>query len=422
MNRKSILHGSVLVGLVLAALFGVLRAQNADAISQNLSQLKSQPLAGQTVYLPITNNKSAFYEGFDGDPAAPTPWQSPNWDITVHSRNTSDNLYALTPMDAWHGLDCSPPPATHQVATYEGAVYQCRDHLMTAINDENYGAIYLTPNQMVDFGNGEAVIRFDLSTLRTSGRDWITIWITPFDDNLQLPLEDWLPDLSGEPRNAVKFSMSLFPDETTFQAQVVRNFNVQDVEDNPAMSYEDFLEPSAVRRDTFEIRISRDHLMFGMPDYNYWWIDADIQPLGWTQGVVQFSHHSYNPTKGCNTCGPNTWHWDNIRIVPSVPFTMIQADRRYVDASTPPFVNFSQPAPENAYLRFAGIGSQIEVSFDGGATWQPAQVQDQRKYNSGAFWSYWTPIPAGVSTVYFRGGEWWGGDWHVRSISIWARK
>ena len=39
---------------------------------------------------------------------------------------------------------------------------------MTSINASGYGVIYLTPDQMVDFSAGEAVVRFDMSTFRTS--------------------------------------------------------------------------------------------------------------------------------------------------------------------------------------------------------------------------------------------------------------
>jgi hypothetical protein len=36
------------------------------------------------------------------------------------------------------------------------------------------------------------------------------------------------------------------------------------------------------------------------------------------------------------------------------------------------------------------------------------------------FQSYWTPIPAGTTSVQFRGqGGWWG-SWMVRDISLWA--
>ena len=137
-------------------------------------------------------------------------------------------------MQADHGPGCEAPPGGAQGLTnpLEGAVYTCRNHTMTAINDDEYGVIYLTPDHMVDFSSGEAVIKFDVSTRRTSGRDWIDVWVTPFADNLQLPLDSWLPDLNGPPRQAVHIRMD-FPDKNTiFLAEVVRNFDEQPVPQN----------------------------------------------------------------------------------------------------------------------------------------------------------------------------------------------
>jgi hypothetical protein len=89
--------------------------------------------------------------------------------------------------------------------------------------------------------------------------------------------------------------------------------------------------------------------------------------------VVQFGHHSYDPTRNCPTCGPNTWHWDNVSLSSAIPFTMLRADRRSVDPDTDPALHFPGPAPAHARLRFAAVGRQVAVSTDGGATWQPAQ-------------------------------------------------
>jgi hypothetical protein len=100
---------------------------------------------------------------------------------------------------------------------------------------------------------------------------------------------------------------------------------------------------------------------------------------------------------------------------------MIRADRRFLAPGGDTHINFSQPAPADARLRFAGIGSNLEVSFDGGQTWQIAEIQTQKTYTEESFKSYWTPIPEGTTNVQFRGGPWWGGDWHVRDISIWAQ-
>jgi hypothetical protein len=193
--------------------------------------------------------------------------------------------------------------------------------------------------------------------------------------------------------------------------------------------YESFLTPDAKRRDTFELRISSTHIRFGMPGYNFYWSDTAIPALGWTRGVVQFGHHSYSPTKGdgcaikqnaATGCGPTTWHWDNVRVSPAVPFTILRADRRTADAAGGQ-VNFPAPAPATARLRFAGIGSNLSVSYDGGKTWQPAQLQAQSKVVEEHFKSYWMPIPAGTTSVQFRGSDWWGGRWLVRDISIWAQ-
>jgi hypothetical protein len=91
-----------------------------------------------------------------------------------------------------------------------------------------------------------------------------------------------------------------------------------------------------------------------------------------------------------------------------------------VDSQTS-VIQLGQPAPANAHLRFAGIGRNLEVSFDGGATWQLAQknLQGNDEYH---FASYWTPIPVGTTAVMFRGSSWGSGEaWQARDITVWAR-
>ncbi|MCA9873788.1 MAG: hypothetical protein KC441_09035 [Anaerolineales bacterium] len=373
-------------------------------------------------FLPaIVRGPGDFLATFDGDPPHPTPWEPADWDVTVHSRDVS-TWDAINTMQAAHGPNCEPPPATHTISAYEDTVYQCKNHLMTAMNAAGYGLIYLTPNHLVDFSQGEAVVSFDVSTLRSSGRDWIDLWITPYEDNLQLTLQDFLPDLSGEPRNSIHIVMDF--NTSSFHVYTLRNFVLSEVPGTQSswVGYEDFLTPDARRRDTFKLYISENHIKFGMPDYNFWWVDTSIAPLGWNQGVVQFGHHSYNPAKFCSGCGPNTWHWDNIRIAPSVPFTILRADRRYVEKGTTATVHFPASAPANSHLRFAGIGNNLQVSFDGGSSWQPVQMQPARFDPADEnFKSYWMPVPAGTTSVKFRGEDWWGGGWQVRDISIWSR-
>ncbi len=365
-----------------------------------------------------------FLETFDGSPTTPQPWKPKNWDLRVHSRD-ANTWSALEPMAAHHGADCGASPAVHQLnGSYDDAVFQCRDHVMTALSASGYGVIYLTPDHMVDFSSGEAVVKWDMSTFRSTGRDWIDLWVSPYEDQLQAPLQSWLPDLNGAPRNALHLRMDGGQSESSFRATVYRNAQEEEVPAEWWRHYEYSLAPSPTRRDTFELRVSRTHIKFGMPQYNLWWVDADIQDLGWDKGVVQLGHHSYNPSKGCAEgipCEPNTWHWDNVSISPAVPFSMIKANQNVVDQSTPPGVSFPAGAPPSSRLRFAGTGANLEVSFDDGRTWQPAQMQPQTKNDQSTFSSYFMPVPTGTTRVQFRGqGGWWGDRWGARDISIWT--
>jgi hypothetical protein len=441
---SSIAVGLVMVTLALASCVpeSLTDAQQVTPVSVPTAALSAVPreistsaptaltsvVADEIPAPTATQAFTGFLEAFDGNPAHPQPWKPDNWDVTVHSRDL-ETWKMLEPMEAMHGSDCAAPPASHTISAYEDAVFLCRDHLMTSLLAEGYGAIYLTPDQLVDFSNDEAVISWDMSTARSSGRDWVDLWITPYQDNLQLPLEDWLPDLDGEPRNAIHVRMDLTNGDTMFQTSIIRNFETLEIPgQNLLVGYEVFLTPDAKRRDKFELRISRNHIRFGMPAYNFYWIDSAISELDWGKGIVQFGHHSYNPAKdaGCSLnqnakigCAPTTWHWDNINISPAVPFTILRADQRAVDAEAAQ-IQFPIPAPANAHLRFAGIGMQIEVSFDKGKTWQPALQQTQEKSVEEHFSSYWTPIPAGTQSIQFRGDDWWGGPWVGRDISIWA--
>jgi hypothetical protein len=406
--------GALMVALLVPMFFPTMIGFDPSPINS------LEPEADPDYFLPLirTADRFEFLETFDGDPNSPLAWNSPDWDLTVHTRD-KENWYSIIPMDAGHNQNCDPPPTTHRISAFEDTVYQCRNHLMTAINDTGYGLIYLTPNHTVDFYKTEAVIRFDISTFRTSERDWFDLWITPYPDHLQLPLDSVLPDLSGEPKNGVHIRMDYA--NMTFGGRIFRDFQTEEIPlaSGAWQGYDSFLEPSLTKRDTFELRISESHIKFGMPDYGFYWIDTAVTSLGWTEGVLQIGHHSYNPTK-CSGCSPGTWHWDNIYISSGRPFDMIKADRRYVNAHNNR-VSFSAAAPESSHLRFSGIGNNIQVSFNNGLTWQSAQVQPQKKYEQDKFWSYWIPVPAGVQTVRFRSEDWWGGDWHIRDISIWSR-
>ena len=365
---------------------------------------------------------AGWFSFFDGTPTSPQPYNPSSWDVVVHSRDMP-TWKQLLPMAAHHGADCAGAPASHQITNYQDAVFLCNGHIMTSIFADGYGLISLTPNQLVDFAGGEAVIKFDMSTFRSSTRDWVSIWLTPFDDAFPLPLQEWLPDLAGEPRRAIQVEMGVYNGQTNFRAFNIKNHNGEDLPTKSWLGYESFLTTSAVRRDPFELRITRTSLKFGMPTYNHWWVDTTFADLGWDRAVLQLVHHSYNPLKDCapGSCAPNTWHWDNVSISRAVPFTMIKGDLPWVDPSSRRYVQFGQAAPSNAYLRFAGIGNNLEVSFNGGASWQAAQMKAIEKNQEEAFKPYWMPIPAGTTRVDFRGARWFAGDWMVRAPVAWSQ-
>lgn len=387
-----------------------------------------------------TATPGAYLKDFStyAPPSAPEPiGPDGTLDTLVHSRD-NQTWAGLDPMAMDHGADCSPPPATHASGApmpYEQAVFLCgaagNQHLMTSINAGGYGVIYLTPGALLDFSDGEAVIRFNLSTLRTSLRDWVDIWVTPYEDNLTAPFNEGDVDLAGIPRRGVTLKMEQFNGGSVFRGIQMQNFAQTELASCWWCTIENTLTTSAARRDTFELRLSRTHVKFWMPDYGITWTDTDIAPLDWSQGVVQLGHHSYNPHKDCTpsgtlTCQPNTWHWDTISMAPTAPLTMIHANERAVSpqVGVPVALTFPQPAPANASLRVEAVGAGYQVSTDDGATWAPltAQPSSTTTHDEHAK-PYWHPIPAGTTRVLLKTSRagWWGPDL-VDYAAIWSRQ
>ncbi len=385
----------------------------------------------------VANN--SFLETFDGAPSAPSPIQnfpwSKRWDISILNNGEFDANYSN------HGDDCAPPPAEHVVHNVDEAVYQCKDHIMTAVLS-GYSAVYMSPNHMVDFSQGEGSIRWDLNTGRTTDRDWIDINVQPFNSNNQIPFNDAI-----KPNNAVVVHMINAVSNTSFDGEVFRNFTSTGLPLTPdATTLNSIMDPyggvSLKRRDTFELKLSRTHVKFCIVSVNFsskdpgpkgetvpiainaCWIDTTIPDLGWDKGVVQLNHYDYNGAKTCperpTHCG-QTWHWDNVSISPATPFTIIQSDRRIANNSNPKVI-FSSPAPANAFLRFMGrdfIGGGIRYSLNGGKTWLNASRQPDGAPGLGTehYRSFWTAIPAGTTSVMFDGDHI---EWSAEGVSIWS--
>lgn len=374
---------------------------------------------------------SSFLETFNGNPSFPTVFNPSHWDVIT---NVSDSWASGANWDkfdsthAHHGSDCAAPFALHTVNNIYSAVFTCRDHMMTTVENRGYGVVYLTPNQKVNFDNEEAVISFDVSTFKSSGRQWWDLWIQPFQNNFQLPLESWLPAYNGKPKQAVSIKM----EGETFNGFYVNNFQQIDIPKTgdgwksvAQVLSENGLEPSATRRDKFELRISKNHIKFGMPQYNHWWIDTDIPDRGWSEGTVTIGHHEYNSSKDCTPnppydCAATTFHWDNFAINPAVPFTLIKGNERGVNSTTDNKVTFPSPAPANAFLKFSAVGT-IQVSYDNGATYKTVAKLPQEKDQAEHFSNYFTPIPAGTTSVLFKGSpDGYISQWLVRDPSIYA--
>ena len=360
-----------------------------------------------------------FTETVDGTPSSPQPWEPSNWEITSYNKNPA-HWSTFDAVDGDYGTGCEALPATHSVTTFADSVYNCDGRVMTSHFGDWYSMAVMTPNQIVDFSSGEATISFDVSTHRSSGFDFIDFWITPYDKNLQIPAIDWLPGAAGPPEDAVHFAFDISSTYTRLKGDVVRDFAKTDLSDN-YNSIENVLSAnglstSKTRLDTIELKISANTVSACMPAYNQCFISQSISPaLDWTSGVVQFSHHSFNPSAS------NTWHWDNFSISPATEFSIVQATSGFANASSNT-ISFESAAPANANLRFIGIGESMQVSFDGGSTWQAAteQSQDASLLNSGHFRSYWVSIPEGTTSVQFSGSNWWGGAWRVQDATIWS--
>ena len=377
-----------------------------------------EPYAHDTILQMPSSPPHQFTETFSGNPSSPTPWRpSSTWDVTIHSRDWL-HVEELAEMDAIYGPDCANPAETHPISLFEETVFQCNGRLISAIHGNEYAAIVLTPNQLVDFSAGTAEISFDLSTMRLSGRDWIEIWITPYHSHLQIPAHNWVPDLNGEPGQAIHIKLN-FGRENHFIVRHIDNGEETELTQG-YFEYNEYLDSGSDIMGRYNLRLDQHNIRFGLPKADVWWSDMALaKPLDWNMGVVQFAHHSFVPTQDCTVCNPNSWQWDNIDMnphgrspsFPPINVSSIEGQGRVLQ--------FPKSSPIHAYLRFMALAEKVQLSFDGGETWQEAQPAAYNHEQSG-FRPYWTPIPAGISTVHFRALDDNGRDWLIRDPSFWS--
>jgi hypothetical protein len=415
----------------------------------------------------------SFLETFDGAPATPLNYQNPHsWDIFPTGLDTQEVGAAV--QVGQHGPNCERPgfpyttTNTHPLLTTADQVYICNNHLMTAVGLTGYSAVYMVPPAMADFSAGPATISWDMSTLRTASRDWVYFTLMPFDGHNKFSYNN--NDQAIAPNN---INIKLAGTNAFFACQRV-NGNTPGqggdcgvdvrVNGDSTTQWQDIqaangVAPDAARRDSFRVELTATHLRVCITGNNagqtytyhgttgFCWVDSDLptplDPAVWHgQAVFMITHVSYNPEKSCSAvddatgivhnpigdanCPPNTWHWDNVAIAPAVPFTIINPTQQYPSFTDPGAVNtvtFARPAPANAFLSYIAGGdcTKERFSVDGGVTWiaahaQPATTQCQHPENGG---EYWTPIPAGTTSVTFSGERMYS-VWYAAGIAIWA--
>jgi hypothetical protein len=405
-----------------------------------------------------------FLETFDGVPTSPLSFTNPHgWDIIPAGFDPRQN--GTDAQRAHHGPDCGRPgfPYTstnaHPISSARDMVFVCNNHLMTATGLSGYGAVYMVPPALADFSAGTTTISFEMSTLRTSSRDWVYFTLMPFHGHNKFAYNNLDQAI---PENNINIHLAgsnvLTATQRTDDGTDTRiggdGFTTWDM-----VQEANGVAPDAARRDAFRIELTRSHLRVCITgnssgqSYAYrgesglCWIDSDLPaPLSagvWNdQAVFMMTHVAYNPEKSCSSeddrfsivhnpfgdanCPPNTWHWDNVRIDPAVPFTIINPQEQFASFADPSgsnTVTFSRPAPADAFLSYIADGdcTQQRFSVNGGSTWissvpQPTATQCKHPENGG---EYWTRIPEGTTSVKFTGQATFG-RWGASGIAIWA--
>jgi hypothetical protein len=361
---------------------------------------------------------------FDDTPTSPLAisqhGEFANFDIQIYHSGYPE-WYTPPPVAAQHGPNCEGPPATHQVTTFAGAVYICNKHLMTSM-DSGYGEIVITPNRLLDWTNGPATVEWEMSTEIMSRRDWVDVVLSPFVENAASPY-----DVGAEE----------FP-KTGYQIRMEGGFFLLEIKDHLRKGLGGNYDPKinsgikpgtnqSAQRQPFKLTVSKTNIkMERLESATGTAIVFFDRPVNtaFTQAVVQFAQHSYAPDKD-NSGVPATWHWDEFKLTPSVPFTLIKADKRIVPSKpggNDMDVHFQAPAPANSFLRFSAQAGRVQVSFDSGRTWQDARATSGPSRPAHLAVSYFHPMPAGVQDVRLKLSEarGYGGPFSARDFSIWS--
>jgi hypothetical protein len=419
---------------------------------------------------------AGFIETFDGVPAAPAAYTNPNnWDIFVQGFNQNETGNTVPGGDprganlAQHGPNCEPPgfpynaSNSHVMQSAADTVFICNGHVMTSPGLSGYGAIYMMPPAVADFSQGPATISWDMSTLRTSGRDWVDVVLTPWDQQSQMAYNNNDQHIPPNNIHITLAGTNVFLGYERIGGGIQYNQGVDTLINGDTSTTWDQvfqaqnppLTESPSRRDKFQITLTRTTISVCMPGYAYqgqsqfcWIRNAQLpQPLDpavWhDQATVQFDDRVYNAEKACGvstedqfnidhtaygelTCPNNTWHWDNISIAPYRPFSVTKSvpENFAVHSGNPTTVTFQNPAAAGSYLAFVQFSHtpDLRVSYDGGATWHAPHIQPSIAPNNGASEengeAVFDAIPAGVQSIMVRGTNGFWGTFEAEAFHL----
>lgn len=356
-----------------------------------------------------------------GSPPSPQPiaqnGEYAHFDVQVHTRVESNGDFAdwLTPMQAEHGTDCAPPPATHTVQALSQSVFICNDHVMTALNGSGYGEAVITPSQLLDC-SVSCTVQWDMSTERQSQRDWPDVWLTPWLDNLALPFDAGDVDLQGVPRQGLHFSLT-GPDNSWIISGISNYTETTYGIGSPSIQSGILAGTNqAAVRQSFRVTVTgssvrMERLASASATGVVYFFGVIPGSLG-ADNVVQFAHHSYNPTKD-NSGVPATWHWSGFQLNPAVPFSLIHTTPALVNLPSP--VMFNSPAPAGAYLRFSAV---CRVLIDGVLATRQTFLGHPEHASD-----YFIPIAQGKTgvNVTFLADDWYSGPCAAQDFHVWSK-
>lgn len=264
---------------------------------------------------------------FDGTPTAPQNFNThpeyANYDIQIHQRDQWTVLEGGDPVPAQHAPTCTfndTTRPTHDILVRQAQSFVCANHLMTTLpaHGNGYNEIIITPTFIIDVSNGPATVSFDVSTSRSSTRDWWDMMISGWNTQTPVYPVEGAPDIQtlntcrlndgGTACDPSKHWLNITngpfgggpgcPACVPFQAMTELS--------SLGISSVGYLADSGAVRDHFVLTIDQHQFTFCKttgttePILPLCFFTNAPHTLTDSQLVVQWGHHGYTPDKG--TC------------------------------------------------------------------------------------------------------------------------